>query len=47
MPTWNLISFWTRLGGSWIGKNVLELKLQGFKMGRIVFKPAIEEPSNF
>jgi hypothetical protein len=26
---------------------VLELKLQGFKMGRIGFKPAIKEPSIF
>jgi hypothetical protein len=34
MSTRNQTSFWTRLGGFWIGKNVLELKLQGFKMWR-------------
>jgi hypothetical protein len=47
MFTWNWTLFWTRLGGSWIGKNVLKLKLQGFKMRRIGFKPASEEPSIF
>jgi len=30
--------------GFWILKNVLEMELHGFKIGRSKFKPALKEP---